>query len=753
MQNAKLKSGKGFWCAPKKFLILNFAFLILSSRAEDFGDVSVSASAMFTGNTFHGYAEMRVSLENHSTTKTHTVTLAYPNNAWNNGNSIGRLSRTVSLAPEVHEVVSLLQPPLPANGDSQIRVEVDGHHEGEIRAPNNSHCNGYSYSGRDIQATLLVSRSLDYDAVTRLFNASRGAFTPAMATGAPDAAAGRCGFQPTTWMPDTRRGMQTNWLELDYAAPQPVTHITVYNTQSPSTLGLISLIGVTGTNVARIAMSAGRVSSATRGWMIEYDLPTTSAPVKTVRLDFGKVPPFSIAIDAVEISGPAGSQWAADARASSDNSASAPSFVPGSVTVDTVESLRAESPVAGWSENWLAYTPFDAIVLNAADLSVMPPAVFNALDGYLSAGGNIFLAGKNELPAAWHATQKTTLRDGGEFTVGFGRCFVLAAENLATLDASSIKTLREALRDSAQYWKTLPEDSESANHLLPVVKNLKIPTRGIVVVMLAFIILIGPVNILLLNRRNRRTWLLWTIPAISFATTLLVFAYSLLREGITPDTRITGLTVIDQSAHRATTCGATAFYCPLTPSGGLHFEYETEATPLVHVGYGSGTSREVDWTQSQHFSRGWVAARAPAYFHLRKTEIRRERLELETQNGQLKIVNGLGATIKSLWLADAAGKIYQAANVPAGQKFALIPSSQTPAGEPLGVFALRRDLGFAPKTETPPDDLKKYLSPNTYIATLDGNPFIENALGAAASPQRTISAAVVFGILDPTEAP
>ena len=128
MQNAKLKSGKGFWCAPKKFLILNFAFLILSSRAEDFGDVSVSASAMFTGNTFHGYAEMRVSLENHSTTKTHTVTLAYPNNAWNNGNSIGRLSRTVSLAPEVHEVVSLLQPPLPANGDSQIRVEVDGHH-------------------------------------------------------------------------------------------------------------------------------------------------------------------------------------------------------------------------------------------------------------------------------------------------------------------------------------------------------------------------------------------------------------------------------------------------------------------------------------------------------------------------------------------------------------------------------------------------------------------------------------------------
>jgi hypothetical protein len=168
MKNEKIKSGGNFARVTRYFLIFNFAFTISICRAEDFGDVSVSANAMFTGNTFHGYAEMRVSLEN-------------PNNAWNNGNSIGRLARTVSLAPEVHEVVSLLQPPLPANGDSQIRVEVDGHHEGEIRAPNNSHCNTYSYSGRDIQATLLVSRSLDYDGVTRLFNASRGAFTPAAA--------------------------------------------------------------------------------------------------------------------------------------------------------------------------------------------------------------------------------------------------------------------------------------------------------------------------------------------------------------------------------------------------------------------------------------------------------------------------------------------------------------------------------------------------------------------------------------------
>jgi hypothetical protein len=93
---------------------------------------------------------------------------------------------------------------------------------------------------------------------------------------------------------------------------------------------------------------------------------------------------LQIAIDAVEISGPGGSQWAADARASSDNSASAALSGPAAPPRRSTESLRAESPVSEWSENWLAYTPFDAMTLNAADLNSMPPAVLSAIGDYLS---------------------------------------------------------------------------------------------------------------------------------------------------------------------------------------------------------------------------------------------------------------------------------------------------------------------------------------------------------------------------------
>jgi hypothetical protein len=734
----------------KIFFILHFAFCISAARAVDeFGDISVEPGAIYTGNTFHGYAEMRVVMENHSHTKTHFVTLAFPNRAYNNGNSIGLISRTAKLEPEAQVVVSLLQPPLPAQGDSSISVEVDNHHEGEVHAPNaNNHCNFYSRGGQ--AATVFISRSLDYDAVERVFHANRGAFTAAMATGAPDASAsrGRGGYQPTTWMPDARRNGQTNWLELDYATPQTVNGIAIHCTQPPTPTGFVELVDAAGTILAKNLLASGRTSSTGSSWITEFSIPTTSAPVKTVRLDFGKAAPWSIAIDAVQISGPSGSQWASAARASSDNSASASSYLPGTVNAEAVESLRAESPVSEWSENWLGYSPFDAVVLNAADLVSLSPALLGAIGDYLHAGGTVVLSGKVDLPSSWHAWRQNDLDDGVSYRIGFGRCFTFNAENLTGLDSKSVQTLRDTVRDAARYWQSLPTDSGAANAQMPVVENLKIPTRGIVVIMLAFIIVIGPVNMVYLNRIKRRTWMLWTIPAISFATTLLVFAYSLLREGITPDTRIAGLTVLDQTSHHAATFGGTAFYCPLTPSGGLNFEFGTEATPLVEIGYGSGSSREVDWTQSQHFQRGWVSARVPAYFHLRKSETRRERVQVVHENGKLQIVNGLGAEIKSLWIADADMNLYTAEHVAAGQKAGLNLWKPTSAFGKSGADELLRDLGFAAHTDALSDRAEKYLLPNTYIAVLDGNPFIENALGAASRPQRTKSSAVVFGILE-----
>jgi hypothetical protein len=739
-----------------------------ASGADNIGDVSVSAAAIYTGPTFHGYAEARVVLENNSS-KTHNVTLTSPNRSFTSGNSISRITRTVTLTPGVEQVVSLLQPPLPGNGDSQIRVSVDGRDEGVTRLPNaNQHC-AYRGYGSAMTATAFLSRNVDADAVERMLNGGTGdndAYTADKATGPPDA----FGAAPANvWMPDARVFGKTNWLELVYTPPIAATQLSIYNSQSPTSTGFIELVGASGTVVDRLDLGTGRASVSTRSrsgggmrWVQTFTFATTSEPVKTVRLNFGVTPPSAIAIDAVELTGTGGGHYATAARASSDNHAAGP-VRPSAVRVGTapgrslgdpnaVQCLRAETALADWSDNWLAYTPFDVVVLAAVDLPALPGPVAAALGDYLQAGGNIMVVGAGSMPAAWNASQTTNLSEMTVFEAGFGRGYELANADLSRLNSQTVRDIHQMVLSAAQYWSSLPNDTDSANSKMPVVENQIIPVRGITVIMLLFIIVVGPLNIFLLARKDKRIWMLWTIPAISLVTALLVFAYSLLAEGITPNTRIAGLTVLHQAGHHAATYGAEGFYCPLTPNGGLRFENLTEATPLVSQGYtGSGSPREVDWSQTQHFLRGWVTARVSAQFHLRKSEGRRERIEWHKVNGGWEILNGLGAPIKSLWLADQDMHFYQAADVPAGQPAVLKAVSNPPPAQKLGPRGLLGSLGYAPSP--PGDESLNYLQPGTYLAVLEGNPFVENALGAAASAKRTRSSAVVYGILDPPATP
>jgi hypothetical protein len=165
--------------------------------------------------------------------------------------------------------------------------------------------------------------------------------------------------------------------------------------------------------------------------------------------------------------------------------------------------------------------------------------------------------------------------------------------------------------------------------------------------------------------------------------------------------------------------------------------------------YGQGTAREVDWTQGQHLGRGWASARVPAHFSVRKAESRRERLQVERSGESLEVVNGLGAAITSLWMADTSGRLYQASGIAAGQKAQLTaaPESAGPAGD-TGPAALRTDLAVTLFQDMSLSNAATYLAPGTYLATLDRNPFVENPLGPKATSARTRAIAVVYGVLE-----
>ena len=388
--------------------------------------------------------------------------------------------------------------------------------------------------------------------------------------------------------------------------------------------------------------------------------------------------------------------------------------------------FRLESPITEWSPNWLAYSRFDGVVITTADIQRMPATVMSALRKYVECGGSLLVSGTKSLPES--------LREGGTddgsggVYLGFGRCVPFFA---GTADWGRLVRI---LRTSRSPWDA-QMDISSANRKFPVIDDFKVPIKGLFVLIMVFAIVIGPLNIYLLSKWQKRIWLLWNVPAVSLLTVLAVFAYATLAEGWDRHRRTQGLTLLDENSHRATTIGLTAFYCPVTPGGGLQFDTDTELNPQIFSGSSyyrreGSSSRTIDWTNSQHLESGWVTARIPSHFMVRRSQQRRERLVVRAGNrGSLVIVNGLGAKIVNLTLADAGGTIWASSGeIPAGAEATLIMQSGRSAGlYPSALRDLYRGDWTKLITIRKPF-VDKALAPGRYIVTIEGSPFMQDGL-------------------------
>ncbi len=450
-------------------------------------------------------------------------------------------------------------------------------------------------------------------------------------------------------------------------------------------------------------------------------------------------------------------------------STSSPPAEPGTPPVlENMSLFRTDVPVSQWSPNWLGYSCYDAILLTQQEADDLPAAVQAALRRYVECGGVLWVHGR-KLPEVF---SRDAAKDGrGGFCVGLGRAGATAPD----AEPSWQRTCSLLAGTRADFYCPLQRPRDPHNLL---VAETSVPVRGLFLLVLVFGIAIGPLNVWLLSRYRRRIWLWWNVPAISALTCLAVFCYSLVSEGWTSRGKTATLTVLDERCHRATTIGYVSYYCPLTPSGGLRFGVDTEVSLLarherpMYRAYGreEGDLRLVDWTSQQHLTSGWAMARVPAYFEIRKNEDRRERLSIQpAAGGSLKVVNALGADIRQLCVADAAGRVFEGRDIPAGAERTLTPApgaakagtgvspapapslSPAPGGPKASAYppeALRVLLVTPALLDTlhawgTGSNLDALLIPGGYVAVLDHSPFVEPSL-AGADCQDTV--AIVRGI-------
>jgi hypothetical protein len=318
------------------------------------------------------------------------------------------------------------------------------------------------------------------------------------------------------------------------------------------------------------------------------------------------------------------------------------------------------------------------------------------------------------------------------YNVGFGQ--------VTMIDAASVKSVLPTEWRAIKFgWKG-PRHAQSSysglaeiNKDFPVIERIGIPVRGLFVLMLAFVVVIGPVNLIWLARRRKKIWMLWTVPAIALVTCLAITGFALFGEGVSATSRADAFTILDESSHRASTIGWTAFYAPLTPSEGLHYSYDTELTPVTPQSWNyhrrGGGGRTIDLSNDQHLDSGWVTARVPAYFKFRKSETRRERLTIrQSENDSIIVVNGLGADIRELWVAGRNGRIYSAKDIRAGAETRLSLTNFGLVENEAGLRELFTNGDWPGMIKAVEQNPQRYLTPGCYLAVFDTSPFVEEGL-------------------------
>ncbi|MDR0704620.1 MAG: hypothetical protein LBF88_06480 [Planctomycetaceae bacterium] len=424
-------------------------------------------------------------------------------------------------------------------------------------------------------------------------------------------------------------------------------------------------------------------------------------------------------------------------------------------------------PVEEWSDYWLAYTRFDAIIVIDSEwreIQERHAGIFDALKKYVEAGGILGVVGTNwSVPKHWLPAEDDTQNSARKYQAVLGLVYVFD-KNMETAKPA-IEPFRETVLKQTKLWRDTYDHRPAGSSiivnearllsLLPVVADYGINIKLIMVLIIVFAVLIGPVNIYVLSLMKRRIWLMWTVPLTSLVAGVSVLSVSLFQEGFLRQSSSATYTVLDQQREEAVTFGFVGFYSTLTPRG-LIFAPETEATACI-TPYRNSKSLEFYLIAggNQFLTHGWINARIPSYFAIRKAQSqRKERITFDWTADSPTAANGLGVDINKLTVCSPKGELLTAHHIKAGEKVSLTVSS-IPKETIAVPITISKSGAFNEIRQTYsqiiPNGPGTFISSNhlpagSYLAELEvWNPFVEEGLDRTTPYQNKT---IIFGLFE-----
>ncbi len=202
-----------------------------------------------------------------------------------------------------------------------------------------------------------------------------------------------------------------------------------------------------------------------------------------------------------------------------------------------------------------------------------------------------------------------------------------------------------------------------------------VPVVMFLVLITIFSVVIGPMNYFVLAKRKKLHLLILTIPAIAFVTSLLLLGYTTVAHGFSVKARSRSLTYVDQRAQAAVTFNRLSLFAGQAPSSGLRFSRDTAVFPIWPEGEGFEAG-QVDWTETQALTSGWLRSRTRTQFLTVGHRTERGRLEVKPQGAdRLVVANGFEWGFEQLIVVGEQGQLFLARDLHAGDSIVLQPAT------------------------------------------------------------------------------
>jgi hypothetical protein len=348
---------------------------------------------------------------------------------------------------------------------------------------------------------------------------------------------------------------------------------------------------------------------------------------------------------------------------------------------------------------WLELTPFTRINIDASSFLALDNTKWDTLQSFVMAGGALRIQhiddresvlekiyGKGFAQACKLSTSSLPKPKTGNPNINSYNGNQPAVEMLETLPGSiqayrlGLGTIELTLDDTNH---DLRIGSESyANHtrrfengigddfwewLIPKVG--KTPVFSFLAFVLFFVGMVAPGLMIWSNRKGRRIWLLLLMPLLAMVGTGGLFAFGIIKDGFTSESRVRSLAVVGEDG-KGIVWSRQAYFSAYVPSNGISFTEDAMVTPLTP----ESIQNSRDFTQSFSDGRmnltGLLSPRIQEQFCVMHPIDsiapvgRGESHDPVLQDRS--IVNRGESTWQLALFVDKAGALYLAENVPKG---------------------------------------------------------------------------------------